>query len=889
MGGIAIESYAAPDGREYELRAPGVAFTHEELQLLGNPYADMQDQVEALLEIWNKKGTPEGERFNDFFAYFEASGREEYQLDLLEACEEYIAHQRELEKALADTEPELLRHIVDKHWTPLSEVPSINARLHEVRRIKNVWEQEKEAREQARQQEQPTAEMEALKPEPELKLSDKKLPRISVARHSADKSFALSITISGRKPKETAKDAADYNKKAVGVGLTAATLATAAATGVTPSDVADLLKGQGSNNGQVLDSDPYKDYAPAERPDKNKDKSLPKLNPYSVTRKTPSEIAADDYDLKPDQPVTTKRVKRKLVSKAIQAAFEEAQATAQNPLLKNNEPKKSQFTREDAEVRYVDSAARNIIARLKADSSLTPRELDKASRRAVQAMTAARFPNTLISPTGSFRPANRFQRRIVSGVDSTIFKGKSIYTPIQQEHIATSLAIGIDDTTPKSHNKHALAGFKQTLNKIVGIKHNSTHTQEKRIKNPEYRLVDALAAVSIIESGRPANPTARNPWGYYGPWQISPDIWHHAEAGWAKMYLGNANAPMSIDNMVKVTLLRWKDMVDSLGSIDAAAAEWLKGPRTGRIVAGSDREAYMAAMDTADGNNTSVREYTKKIAQHISDVEVYDQLKFLAKVKDRNPDFDWDILDKKAPLHSQIRMNELRASEKRQLRADRARAAAARKEAPKKRKSSRKNPKKEMIKANPLGGSFSAKTKSKNTLNARVKWRINAGNRIADAAMAEYKRYGNRNLETEGPNAGPLIRKYTGGPDGPQWLWCIAFDSYIHKKAGYPYKGKYTTSTNRIYNVTNSINWHKKYGMLFKTNSKVHKPRRGDSILWPAHGAIVVDTKPNRVLVAGGNTSISSNTNDGRAITLKWVDIGPSAPVLHVGRLKKPF
>jgi hypothetical protein len=40
-----------------------------------------------------------------------------------------------------------------------------------------------------------------------------------------------------------------------------------------------------------------------------------------------------------------------------------------------------------------------------------------------------------------------------------------------------------------------------------------------------------------------------------------------------------------------------------------------------------------------------------------------------------------------------------------------------------------------------------------------------------------------RPREVGGPNAGPWVRLYTGGKEGPDWPWCAAFVSYIVKQA----------------------------------------------------------------------------------------------------------
>lgn len=847
-----VDRYEYPsDLQDKDVHAPGAAFTREEVAEILDPNSGKLLPGHRTHQAYNNGD----ERHEDLRRFLNKTPLRT-RADFGEGGIKYCTIQQELEKVMDHSG--FIADMGEDGWDALGKIPDIEERLEVAKKLRSAWEE--------RQVLQATQEMEALD---QANLPSKAGIYITKQALEDDK-VAYSITFTGG-------GLPTPSRKTVVATATAATLAVATAAGVTDKVIEQIKSSD--NGGQVLETDPYKDYAKNERPDKKKDKPLPELSPYSIDKKDPSEIAADDYDLKPDQRIP-KKVKSKMVSKTIKSAMEEARATANNPVLQNNEPDKTQLTRKDEEVRNIDSMARYIIKRHAADSSLTPRELDMAKRGAVQAMTAARFPTSYISPAGSFKPATRFQKSAAKDIDRTIFKGKSNYSSVQQEYIATTIAKTLDDTTPKSHNKHALAGFESAVKKIAGIKRNSTHTQEKGIKNPEYRLVEALAAVSIIESGIPADPDVENAWGYYGPWQISPKIWHHKEAGWAKMYLGDAKAPMSIDNMVKVTLLRWKDMVDSLGSIDAAAAEWLKGPRTGRIVAGSDRKAYMAAMGTADGNNTSVRQYTKKIAKHIGNVDVYEQLRFLAKVKDRNPDFDWDILDKKAPLHSKIRMNELRASKKRQLRADRARAAA------KPRKSKSKKPKETTFKANPLDRGFSSKHKSNARQNI-TQWRRQAGSSITRAAEYEFKLNGFKDLEGK-PNTGPQVRKYTGGPQGVKAPWCAWFVSYVNRKGHHEFKGWPADKNGNISYVGNLRIWYQKHGIQFSARSKTLSPRPGDTIMFGnEHTGVVSKTGKGWVEYIDGNGGRSRFTSEGDSVTKRRINITGSSTI-DFGRHRGP-
>lgn len=358
-----------------------------------------------------------------------------------------------------------------------------------------------------------------------------------------------------------------------------------------------------------------------------------------------------------------------------------------------------------------------------------------------------------------------------------------------------------------------------------------------KIVNPRENLASILAGDSVTESGRPAKPYIRNPYGYFGPWQMSPHYWR---TGWANTYLGNPKAPMSLDNMTMAAVKMWKDNMTKLGSAEAAEATWLKGPGVGQAIAGRNTGDFRRAMQSADGNGTTVKKYTTKINHNIKDINVSKQLPWLKAVKKRHPEFNWSLLDQKYPLYSKQHMHQL-YEHARDVRDSRARRQA--------------------------------------------------GRDIAAAARHEFALNGNKILETQGPNTGPQVQKYTGGPKGPEAKWCAWFVSYVYRSAGYELKGKPASSTGNIASVANLGRWFDNHGIHFKANSQNFHPRLGDVVMYgrTEHTGVVTRVKGNVIDTIEGNTSGDNRlTANGNTVGRKIYNYKNSSASIEFGRLGDP-
>jgi lysozyme family protein len=176
--------------------------------------------------------------------------------------------------------------------------------------------------------------------------------------------------------------------------------------------------------------------------------------------------------------------------------------------------------------------------------------------------------------------------------------------------------------------------------------------------NPEYTLGQYIAATSIMESGEPADPNITNRFGCHGYLQYCPDFWPQR----AQHYLGDANASWTVDNQTIVAVKEWNELLNRFGSGDAGMASWIQGSDDGAIIAGTDKAAYDAAMQKQDGNGTTIDRYMKVIESHVRTVDIDKQLSFLDEVRARNPNaVDWSLLDKKFPLYSQLRYDQIKA------------------------------------------------------------------------------------------------------------------------------------------------------------------------------------------------------------------------------------
>jgi hypothetical protein len=667
-----------------------------------------------------------------------------------------------------------------------------------------------------------------------------RLPRLEIVRETDGENFSWKLGIKGKKPSTTAREATEAAKDlGEQASITAETIKEEVATGISKTNLATLLAAGATAiaiikgvNTDIQTAEPGIAHTET---DKHQDASPSTislapghLNP-AVEVPNASQIAEQKYQLAADE-VIPKNLRRKLIAAGISSARIKVRTISANPSMHASEPNHSELNRGNPSVRAIDAIALYGIRRLHERGDLTPHQIDQGIEGAVKSMMAARFPHTVHSLAPDFKPENGFQSALSKDMKNTVFEQHGPYTKEQAAFIGNLIAKEYDDTTPESRRNSAHDDLKHEAKKYAG------HHHEAHVTNPHYTLGEILAGVSGLESGKPSKPTIRNKYGYYGPWQESPHYWA-APGGWAETYLGDKNAPMSLENMVMATVKLWDHNMSSLGSAEAAMAEWLKGPAAGLAIAGKDPAVYRHYMRQADGNGTTIKRYINIIDNNIRNVDVHRQLPWLKKVMKDNPNFDWSLLNKEYPMYSQIHLDGIR----------------------------QRTQKKELHKQ-----------------------RIIAGDDIARAAWREFHKNGNKVLETRGQNLGPQVQKYTNGLRGP---WCAWFVSYVAKEAGYKFENGPAWNDGSIPRVSDLVNWFKQYGIHYTKNSKSLTPQPGDIIMYGhnEHTGIVVKVEGDIIETIEGNTSGNNrHTAEGDTVGHKRFNYKTYPTYLDFGRLRYP-
>jgi hypothetical protein len=103
-----------------------------------------------------------------------------------------------------------------------------------------------------------------------------------------------------------------------------------------------------------------------------------------------------------------------------------------------------------------------------------------------------------------------------------------------------------------------------------------------------------MQAVGQVESG--GRYSARNRWsGAYGKYQIMPASWR----GWARIYLGNANAPRTPKNQEIVARAKMTALHRWLGDWGRVAHWWLTGSSRSEALWSTSARRYVAKVMTA--------------------------------------------------------------------------------------------------------------------------------------------------------------------------------------------------------------------------------------------------------------------------------------------------
>lgn len=679
-----------------------------------------------------------------------------------------------------------------------------------------------------------------------------KLPGVAFARTSDERRIGWKVEFGVQRPSVTASEGTQAVRDATqDVQLTvnrAAISAADALANVDPVKQATVIAAAaamvGGNSIGDLVSKPPGDKALTEAFDEMEKVSLAPGAPNPAAEvPDATQVAQTRYSVEPEQTIPGE-LRMKVIGAGITSARTKVRTISANPDLKDSEPDETKLDRSDEDVREIDELARSTLVRMRDEADLTPEQVTTASEGIVKVMMAARFPKSVSEIADGFEPQNTLQRQIANRVGSTVLAGNTAYSnPKEKDLIGALMGKAVDDMASEGEQAQVVDHFEKKGKEIAGL--------EASVVNPTFTLGQYLAGVSITESGSPAR-NVTNQYGYVGPWQMSPEYWSKPDVGWAATYLGDAKAKMTIDNQVMVAVKLWTHNMESQGSGRAGMATWLKGPATGGAIAGRDMDAYNAALTKRDGNGTSVLGYMKGIESDVKGMDnvsdIHKQLPFLKGVIERNGGFDWKLLEKKHALYPSLHMDKLVAAAER--RADeRARAAELSEE------------------------------------------RQIAGRKIVAIAEREFKKNGNKRLETQGPNTGPEVQKYTGGPSGANAPWCMWFVSYLYREAGYEFKGSPAGADGNIPSVENMSIWFQNNGILFKPGDKGISPQPGDVIMYNGgeHGGVVTKVRGTMIETIEGNTSGDGSYDaDGGTVGRKVFDYTTSPKKIELGRLRNP-
>lgn len=315
-------------------------------------------------------------------------------------------------------------------------------------------------------------------------------------------------------------------------------------------------------------------------------------------------------------------------------------------------------------INKIDEIALSSLDLLTHRPGVTPGLTDAISQQISNIMLTARYPDDFNQDTLKTDPDSPFHKELVQLLEIT-FKndpGMDRYSHEERQKIYAMQAEVITTLTPETAQEDVINVFRailaradKTLESNQKQAEATSNSAELEELNPRYSLGQIIAAISIFESGRPANPNAENWAKCKGYMQFC--FWEE----WAGQELGDSKAPLTPANQTIVTMKKMLNLLEHTGSADAAAASWLKGPGVGIDVASKDIRTYNNAISKKDGNGTSIETYMTTMEERIKNVDIHEQLPFLKEVIKQHPKaVDWSLLDKEYPLYSYRRLRQVK-------------------------------------------------------------------------------------------------------------------------------------------------------------------------------------------------------------------------------------
>lgn len=177
-----------------------------------------------------------------------------------------------------------------------------------------------------------------------------------------------------------------------------------------------------------------------------------------------------------------------------------------------------------------------------------------------------------VSTDDMIRYYSKVQQRYVKGT-SDWYNVQERLDGLKQQKAAESVLRqqGIKITYPKVKNEAAEYGSPGWADPSAPKPAAAAATPKASTKAPT-SIDQFMKAIASVESGGRYNAVNKST-GAYGKYQIMPSNW----AGWARKYLGDANARMTPENQEKVARGKMLDLYKWLGSWEGVAHWWLSG------------------------------------------------------------------------------------------------------------------------------------------------------------------------------------------------------------------------------------------------------------------------------------------------------------------------
>ena len=479
-----------------------------------------------------------------------------------------------------------------------------------------------------------------------------------------------------------------------------------------------------------------------------------------------------------------------------------------------------------AVVGRIDAVALSAFNGLRRHQHITESRVESLKKHVQKAMLAARHPELATAARANTKPTNDFQAHLATQIKNSLLSN-NVYETDQKNVISTLLAQAIDEATPVSKQNQVLDHYSARITKlaeqnVVPATYDPQATEAKAVaeaasNHETYGSPVDIFIRAIAKQESNGDPTqAGSAGGARGKYQYIDSTWQSNGKAFypaATEFLTANQAPEAVQDAVMY--LEYRQKYESLGH------DLFKLAVSHFYPAANFNPALLDVVPPA--NVITPRQYAEGVLKKIDEGAWKDiKLHYLDAPNFRQvavSDGYKEFADTTAPTPAPATAAGQQQAE--------VRAQAA---------STELDPVK-------IAGANIAKTAALQD--------------IAEKADAEFEKHGNQNLETQGQNTGPVVKEYTGGPEGVNAPWCAWFVSYVYREAGHEFTGAPADANGNIPAVANLALWFQEHGTYFDTNSKDYTPQPGDVIIYGGneHTGIVTAVDGEMITTIEGNTS----------------------------------